>query len=99
MSDSRVPPAQVVSQVARVVSSSEHTAGFHRLLGDADIDRLEEQHVIVLDRSSTLYKHVFCSFSSIIIKVKQHDEFFPAFHALITDVLHTLGKQLAFSSI
>ncbi|XP_072235401.1 centrosomal protein of 70 kDa isoform X2 [Leuresthes tenuis] len=64
--DSRVPPAQVVNQVARVVSSSEHTAGFHRLLGDADID-------------------------SIIIKVKQHDEFFPAFHALITDVLHTLG--------
>ncbi|KAG7999412.1 Centrosomal protein of 70 kDa [Nibea albiflora] len=64
--DRRVPAAEVVNRVAKLVSSSEHTAGFHNLLGDADID-------------------------SIIIKVKQHDEFFPAFHALITDVLHTLG--------
>lgn len=31
-------------------------------------------------------------FSSIIVKVKQHEEFFPAFHALIMDILHTLGK-------
>ncbi|KAM4560432.1 centrosomal protein of 70 kDa isoform 2-T2 [Odontesthes bonariensis] len=69
--DGRVPPAQVVQQVARVLSSrvlssSEHAAGLQALLGDADIH-------------------------SIITKVKQHDEFFPAFHALITDVLHTLG--------
>ncbi|XP_010743904.2 centrosomal protein of 70 kDa isoform X1 [Larimichthys crocea] len=64
--DRRVPPAEVVNQVAKLVSSSEHNAGFHNLLGDADID-------------------------SIIIKVKQHDEFFPAFHALITDILQTLG--------
>ncbi|XP_031707560.1 centrosomal protein of 70 kDa isoform X1 [Anarrhichthys ocellatus] len=27
----------------------------------------------------------------IIIKVKQHEEFFPAFHALIMDILQTLG--------
>ncbi|XP_032361802.1 centrosomal protein of 70 kDa isoform X2 [Etheostoma spectabile] len=27
----------------------------------------------------------------ILVKVKQHQEFFPAFHALITDILHTLG--------
>lgn len=34
-----------------------------------------------------------CPFTlcSIIVKVKQHDEFFPAFHALTTDILHTLG--------
>ncbi|XP_037640854.1 centrosomal protein of 70 kDa isoform X2 [Sebastes umbrosus] len=64
--DSRVPPAELVNQVARLVSSTEHTAGFHSLLGDADID-------------------------SIIVKVKQHEEFFPAFHALIMDILHTLG--------
>uniref|UniRef100_UPI0037E81F55 centrosomal protein of 70 kDa isoform X2 n=1 Tax=Semicossyphus pulcher TaxID=241346 RepID=UPI0037E81F55 len=64
--DSRAPPAQVLNQVSRLVSSSDHTTGLHNLLGDADID-------------------------SIIIKVKQHDEFFPAFHALITDILDTLG--------
>ncbi|XP_036947189.1 centrosomal protein of 70 kDa [Acanthopagrus latus] len=64
--DSRVPPAEVVNRVARLASSTEHTAGFHQLLGEADID-------------------------SIIVKVKQHDEFFPAFHALTTDILHTLG--------
>uniref|UniRef100_A0A671V983 Centrosomal protein of 70 kDa n=1 Tax=Sparus aurata TaxID=8175 RepID=A0A671V983_SPAAU len=64
--DSRVPPAEVVNKVARLASSTEHTAGFHQLLGEADID-------------------------SIIVKVKQHDEFFPAFHALTTDILHTLG--------
>ncbi|XP_073318564.1 centrosomal protein of 70 kDa [Pagrus major] len=64
--DSRVPPAEVVNQVARLVSSTEHTAGFHQLLGEADID-------------------------SIIVKVKQHDEFFPAFHALTMDILQTLG--------
>ncbi|XP_041637955.1 centrosomal protein of 70 kDa [Cheilinus undulatus] len=28
---------------------------------------------------------------SIIVKVKQHDEFFPAFHTLIMDILDTLG--------
>ncbi|RVE75029.1 hypothetical protein OJAV_G00012690 [Oryzias javanicus] len=28
---------------------------------------------------------------SIILKVKQHDEFLPAFHRLVTDVLRTLG--------
>uniref|UniRef100_A0A3B5APH1 Centrosomal protein of 70 kDa n=1 Tax=Stegastes partitus TaxID=144197 RepID=A0A3B5APH1_9TELE len=63
----RVPPAEVVHQVSRLVSSTEHTAGLHDLLGDADID-------------------------SIITKVKQHEEFFPAFHALVTEILQTLGK-------
>ncbi|XP_023817354.1 centrosomal protein of 70 kDa isoform X2 [Oryzias latipes] len=28
---------------------------------------------------------------SVILKVKQHDEFLPAFHRLITDILQTLG--------
>lgn len=28
---------------------------------------------------------------SIIIKVKQHDEFFPAFHKLVTEILKILG--------
>ncbi|XP_034408452.1 centrosomal protein of 70 kDa isoform X2 [Cyclopterus lumpus] len=67
--DSRVSPAEVVNQVARLVSSTEHPAGIQRLLGDADID-------------------------SIIVKVKQHEEFFPAFHALTVDILHTLGVSL-----
>ncbi|XP_068563160.1 centrosomal protein of 70 kDa-like isoform X2 [Cebidichthys violaceus] len=65
--DSRVPPAEVVNRVARLVSSTEHTAGLQDVLGDADIDR-------------------------IIMKVKQHEEFFPAFHALIMDILQTLGR-------
>ncbi|XP_044043804.1 centrosomal protein of 70 kDa isoform X3 [Siniperca chuatsi] len=64
--DSRVPPAEVVNQVARLVSSTENTAGFHNLLSDVDVD-------------------------SIIVKVKQHDEFFPAFHGLIMEILQTLG--------
>ncbi|XP_063733468.1 centrosomal protein of 70 kDa isoform X2 [Eleginops maclovinus] len=64
--DTRVPPAALVNQVASLVSSAEHTAGLHDVLGDADID-------------------------SIIVKVKQHEEFFPAFHALILDISHTLG--------
>ncbi|XP_056287588.1 centrosomal protein of 70 kDa isoform X2 [Pseudoliparis swirei] len=66
--DCRVPPAQVVEQVARLVASSQ-PAGVQHLLGDADID-------------------------SIIVKVKQHDEFFPAFHGLVTEILHTLGVSL-----
>ncbi|KAF3857306.1 hypothetical protein F7725_009165, partial [Dissostichus mawsoni] len=66
--DSRVPPAEVVNCVASLVSSAEHTAGLHDVLGDADID-------------------------SIIVKVKQHEEFFPAFHDLILDILHTLGNM------
>ncbi|XP_041822220.1 centrosomal protein of 70 kDa isoform X2 [Chelmon rostratus] len=64
--DGRAPPAEVVNHVARLVSSTEHIAGLHNLLGDAEID-------------------------SIIVKVKQHEEFFPAFHALIVDILQTLG--------
>lgn len=31
---------------------------------------------------------------SIIVKLKQHEEFFPAFHALTVDILRTLGKML-----
>lgn len=38
--DSRVAPAEVVNQVARLVSSNEHPTGFQDLLGDTDIDRL-----------------------------------------------------------
>ncbi|XP_037333732.2 centrosomal protein of 70 kDa isoform X1 [Pungitius pungitius] len=64
--DSRAPPAEVVHRVDRLVSSTQHSAGFQSVLGEDDIDR-------------------------IILKVKQHDEFFPAFHALIVDMLQTLG--------
>ncbi|XP_024864807.1 centrosomal protein of 70 kDa isoform X2 [Kryptolebias marmoratus] len=64
--DSRVSPAEVVNQVARLVSLDEHDGGVHNLLGEADID-------------------------SIIIKVRQHDEFFPAFHVLVTEMLNILG--------
>ncbi|KAM6893532.1 centrosomal protein of 70 kDa [Xenentodon cancila] len=64
--ESRGSPAEVVNQVATLVSSRDHTPGVRDLLGDADID-------------------------SIITKVKLHDEFLPAFHALITDVLQVLG--------
>ncbi|TDG96373.1 hypothetical protein EPR50_G00239510 [Perca flavescens] len=64
--DCRVPPAELVNHVSRLVSSTERAAGLHQLLGEADVDR-------------------------ILVKVKQHREFFPAFHALITDILHTLG--------
>ncbi|KAM8903494.1 centrosomal protein of 70 kDa isoform 2-T2 [Spinachia spinachia] len=64
--DSRAPLAEVVHRVDRLVSSTQHTAGFQSALGETDID-------------------------SIILKVKQHNEFFPAFHALIVDMLQTLG--------
>ncbi|XP_040888601.1 centrosomal protein of 70 kDa isoform X2 [Toxotes jaculatrix] len=64
--DSSVPPAEVVNQVARLVSSKGQTAGFHKLLRDADIE-------------------------SLIVKVKQHEEFFPAFHGLIMDMFQILG--------
>lgn len=48
MSDSRVPPPEVVNRVARLVSSTEHTAGFHNLLGDTDIDRFTNtEHTIL----------------------------------------------------
>lgn len=49
VSDSRVPPAEVVNRVARLVSSTEHTARLQDVLGDADIDRLtctEHTHVV-----------------------------------------------------
>ncbi|XP_022615950.1 centrosomal protein of 70 kDa isoform X4 [Seriola dumerili] len=66
--DSRAPPAQVVNQVAQLVSSGEHSTQFYDLLGDIDID-------------------------SIIVKAKQHDEFFPPFQALVTDILQILGLR------
>lgn len=48
MSDNRVPPPEVVNHVDRLVSSTEHTAGFHNLLGDADIDRFTNiEHTIL----------------------------------------------------
>lgn len=42
VSDGRAPPAEVVNHVARLVSSTEHIAGLHNLLGDAEIDRLTQ---------------------------------------------------------
>ena len=32
------------------------------------------------------------SFCSVIVKVKEHEEFFPAFHSLVTQLMLTLGK-------
>lgn len=32
-------------------------------------------------------------FCSIVSKVRQHEEFFPTFYSLITDILQTLGKS------
>lgn len=55
MSDRRVPPAEVVNQVAKLVSSSEHNAGFHNLLGDADIDRfahIQLTHIVGISAAS-----------------------------------------------
>uniref|UniRef100_A0A3Q0TB40 Centrosomal protein of 70 kDa n=1 Tax=Amphilophus citrinellus TaxID=61819 RepID=A0A3Q0TB40_AMPCI len=51
----------------------------HTLFGSSDLG------------SSALF-HSLLLFSSIVMKVKQHDKFFPAFHALFTEILHTLGK-------
>lgn len=42
MADSRVSPAEVVDHVARLGSSTEHSAGLHNLLGEADIDRFAQ---------------------------------------------------------
>ncbi|XP_058508456.1 centrosomal protein of 70 kDa isoform X3 [Solea solea] len=64
--DSRVSPAEVVNQVARLVHLNELNASFCNLVEDADIQR-------------------------IFVKVKQHEEFFPAFHAVISEMLQVLG--------
>ncbi|XP_058508452.1 centrosomal protein of 70 kDa isoform X2 [Solea solea] len=63
--DSRVSPAEVVNQVARLVHLNELNASFCNLVEDADIQR-------------------------IFVKVKQHEEFFPAFHAVISEMLQVL---------
>lgn len=60
MSDSRVPLPEVVNHVARLVSSTEHTAGFHNLLGDADIDRFTNiEHTILFGISHVRPKGSF----------------------------------------
>lgn len=40
---------------------------------------------------------LFFCLHSIIVKLKQYEEFFPAFHALTVDILQTLGKLLEHS--
>lgn len=30
---------------------------------------------------------------SIIVKLREHEEFFPAFHSLVLELLHTLGMN------
>uniref|UniRef100_H2SPN9 Centrosomal protein of 70 kDa n=1 Tax=Takifugu rubripes TaxID=31033 RepID=H2SPN9_TAKRU len=45
------------------------------------VARLKFQHIIA---------YLFC-LHSILVKLKQHEEFFPAFHALTVDILQTLG--------
>ncbi|KAM7374982.1 hypothetical protein PAMA_014190 [Pampus argenteus] len=44
--DSRVPPSEVVNTVARLVSSTEDTAGLQNLLGD-DIDRFIDIYIYI----------------------------------------------------
>lgn len=70
VSDSRVPSAEVLNQVTRLVSSNEHTAGFHNMLGDADIDRFtctEITHIVWMAAAkghfycrATVTQSVFC---------------------------------------
>lgn len=98
MSDSGVSPAQVVNQVSRLVSSDEHGGGFLSLLGDTDVDRFsvtEAMFYCLKSQVALLLMKCLCFlllFSSIIIKVRQHDEFFPPFHALVTEMFNILGK-------
>ncbi|KAM4537592.1 centrosomal protein of 70 kDa isoform 2-T2 [Fundulus diaphanus] len=87
--DSKASPTEVVKQVSRLVSLDPR-------LGGADIDRFSITEVaspfllgVLLMFCGSL--HCLLSFSSIMIKVKQHDEFFPAFHSLVTEILNILG--------
>lgn len=95
VSDSRVSNAEVINHVARLVHSSQQGANFYNLLGDADILRFTNTPLTCLKYttdSQTLCSHVCFSFIfSIFVKIKQHQEFFPAFHALIVDILQVLG--------
>lgn len=45
ISDGKVSPLELVNHVARLVSSTEHTAAFQTLLRDDDIDRLTLYYV------------------------------------------------------
>ncbi len=36
-------------------------------------------------------------FHSIIVKLKEHEEFFPVFHSFILELLQTLGKNKLYS--
>lgn len=45
VSDGRVSPLELVNHVARLVSSTEHTAAFQALLRDDEIDRLALSYV------------------------------------------------------
>uniref|UniRef100_A0A669F783 Centrosomal protein of 70 kDa n=1 Tax=Oreochromis niloticus TaxID=8128 RepID=A0A669F783_ORENI len=49
------------------------------------------KHVSRLVSSTESLLQSLLLFFSIIMKVKQHEEFFPAFHALVTGILQTLG--------
>lgn len=93
LSDGGVSPAEVVKHVSRLVSSIESMARFPELLGDIDIDRFAFLTRVGLpDGSCSGLLQSLLLFFSIIMKVKQHEEFFPAFHALVTGILQTLGK-------
>lgn len=50
----------------------------------------------VVQKTQHIVPYLF-SLHSIIVKLKQHADFFPAFHGLTLDILQTLGKMLKHS--
>lgn len=87
------------------MSSTEHAVAFQTLLRDDDIDRFDTMphnnlylnlYWTGLQKIQHIIPYLFC-LHSIIVKLKQHKEFFPAFHDLTVDILQTLGKILQHS--
>lgn len=92
-SDSRVPPAEVVNTVSSLVASTQRSAVLHDVLEDSDIDRFRHIENLKPVFLPLLLLTTLLLFFSILLKVKQHEEFFPAFHGLATQLLQTLGKN------
>ncbi|XP_043079152.1 centrosomal protein of 70 kDa isoform X7 [Puntigrus tetrazona] len=85
--DDKAPPSEVVNKVAAVVMQSGSVAGqeLHSLLESSDIER------------NHLNKKAPFVFRSIILKLKDHEEFFPVFHTFILELLQTLGEKKLYS--
>uniref|UniRef100_A0A3B4Y1S2 Centrosomal protein of 70 kDa n=1 Tax=Seriola lalandi dorsalis TaxID=1841481 RepID=A0A3B4Y1S2_SERLL len=93
--DNKVPRSPTRYTLGSVVSRFQKLFDVYARLGEMTNTMKNLRHILDLEsfQLTTAIQRSALVFLSIIAKARQHDEFFPPFRALVTDILQILGKN------